>query len=151
PDREPSAQLLVTAAKPGATEKALSPVTSRGGRSRLEWSPDGKWIAFLEGDEKKYGAYGMEHLTLVTSDGSGAPTRVKSTEDLDRGVSAPRFSPDGKSISFLVTDDRSVYPARVNLSGGAVERLMSPPIVVSSWNIGSGNSVVLSGGDSTHT
>jgi dipeptidyl aminopeptidase/acylaminoacyl peptidase len=129
----------------------LTQATSRGGRSRLEWSPDGKWIAFLEGDEKKYGAYGMEHLTVVASDGSAAPTRVKAAEDLDRGVSNPRFSADGKSISFLVTDDRSVYPARVILSGGAVERLMKPSIILSSWTSGGGHSAVLSGGDTKHT
>ncbi|MGH9846190.1 MAG: S9 family peptidase [Blastocatellia bacterium] len=63
PDREPSSQIFIADAKPGATEKALTPATSRGGRSRLEWSPDGKWIAFLESDEKKWGAYNMDHLT----------------------------------------------------------------------------------------
>jgi len=151
PDREPSAQIFVAEAKAAATEKQLTQASSRGGRSRLEWSPDGKWIAFLEGDEKKYGAYGMEHLTLVASDGSVAPTRVKATEDLDRGVTNPRFSADGKSISFMVTDDRSVYPARVNLSGGAVERLMKPPIILSSWSSNGGHSVVLSGSDTKHT
>ena len=77
PDREPSAQLFVVDAKPGSIEKALTPVTSRGGRGKAEWSPDAKWLAFLENDDKKYGAYGMEHLTLVASDGSAAPARVK--------------------------------------------------------------------------
>src|SRR5216110_3368430 len=56
PDREPSSQLFVADAKPGSAEKALSPITSRGGRGRAEWSPDAKWIAFLEGDDKKWGA-----------------------------------------------------------------------------------------------
>lgn len=151
PDREPSAQVFVAEAKPGATEKQLTPATSRGGRSRLEWSPDGKWIAFLEGDEKKYGAYGMSHLTLVAPDGNGAPARVQSVEALDRGVSSPTFSADGKSISFLVTDDRSVYPAKVNLADGKFERLMSPPIVLSSWDSAAGRSIVLSGGDAKYT
>src|SRR5205809_413717 len=85
PDREPSSQLFVADARPGATETALTPITSRGGRSRVEWSPDGKWVVYLEGDEKKFGAYGMEHLTVVATDGKSAPTRVKATEDLDRG------------------------------------------------------------------
>jgi dipeptidyl aminopeptidase/acylaminoacyl peptidase len=154
PDREPSSQLFVLDAKPVATEKALTPPTSRGGRSRLDWSPDGKTIAFLEGDDKKYGAYGMEHLTVVATDGSSAPRRVKAVEDLDRGVSAPRFSADGRSITVLVTDDRSVYPVRVPLAGGAVEKLMTPPIQVSSWTMSSGAgacSAVLSGGDTQHT
>ena len=135
PDREESSQMFVVNAKPGAAEKALTSAASLGTRSRPEWSPDGKTIAFLEGDEKKYGAYGMQHLTLVASDGSGAPARVKPVEDLDRGVSAPRFSADGTSIAFLVTDDRSVYPARVPVAGGTgnVERLMAPPVQISSW------------------
>ncbi|HZM91369.1 MAG TPA: S9 family peptidase [Blastocatellia bacterium] len=151
PDREPSAQMFIADSKSGATEKQLTPATSRGGRSRLEWSPDGKWIAFLEGDEKKFGAYGMSHLTLVPSDGSAAPTRVQSVEALDRGVSSPTFTPDGKWIRFLITDDRSVYPARVNLADGKVERLMSPPIVLSSWDSAAGHSVVLSGGNARYT
>jgi dipeptidyl aminopeptidase/acylaminoacyl peptidase len=151
PDREPSAQMFVADAKPGSTEKQLTPATSRGGRSRIEWSPDGKWIAFLEGDEKKYGAYGMSHLTLVASDGSSAPSRVQAVEALDRGVSSPTFSADGKSIRFLVTDDRSVYPSRVNLADGKVERLMSPPIVLSSLDSAGGHSIALSGGDAKYT
>jgi dipeptidyl aminopeptidase/acylaminoacyl peptidase len=151
PDREPSAQVFIAEAKPGATEKPLTPESSRGGRSRLEWSPDGKWIALLEGDEKKYGAYGMSHLTLVASDGSAPPARVQGTEALDRGVSSPTFSTDGKSIRFLVADDRSVYPAKVNLADGRVERLMSPPIVLSSWDSAAGHSVALSGGDAKYT
>ena len=151
PDREPEAQMFVAEAKPGSAEKPLTQTSSRGGRARPEWSPDGKWIAFLEGDEKKYGAYGMEHLTLVASDGSSAPTRVKATEDLDRGASNPRFSSDGKSINFFVADDRSVYPARVNLAGASVERLMALPIIVSSSTSGGGHSAVLSGSDTKHT
>src|SRR5262249_4032855 len=74
PDREPSSQIFVADAKPGVTEKQLTPPTSRAGRSRVEWSQDGRWITFLEGDDKKYGAYSMEHLAIVASDGSSAPT-----------------------------------------------------------------------------
>ncbi len=155
PDRDPSAQVFVAEAKPGATEKALTQASSRGGRSRPEWSPDGKWIAFLEGDEKKYGAYNMNHLAMVASgdsgDGSGAPRRIESVEALDRGVSGLSFSPDGKFIRFLVTDDRSVYPAQVSLASGKVERLLSPPIVVSSWESAVNRSVVLSGGNMKYT
>ncbi|HET7112595.1 MAG TPA: S9 family peptidase [Pyrinomonadaceae bacterium] len=147
PDRDPAAQLYVVEAKPGSTEKQLTPATTRAGRSRPEWSPDGNWIAILEGDEMKYGAYSMDHLALVAADGSKPPSRFKATEDLDRGVGSPRFSPDGKSIRFLVVDDRSVYPARASLSGGKVERLLSPPVVVSNLNSAGGRTVVMSGGD----
>jgi len=148
PDRDPSAQLYVVDAKAGATEKQLTLPTVRAGRSRPEWSPDGKWLAFFEGDEKKFGAYSMDHLMLVASDGSSPATRFKATEELDRGVSTARFSPDGRSITFLVTDDRSVYPARANVSGGSVEKLMKAPIVLNSWNSVAGHTIALSGDDS---
>lgn len=151
PDRDPAAQLYVVDAKPGSTEKQLTPTSTRAGRSRPEWSPDGKSIAFLEGDEMKYGAYSMDHLTLVATDGSKPPERFKATEELDRGVGAPRFSPDGKWIRFLVVDDRSVYPVRASVSDGKVERLLSPPVVVSSLNSAARRTVLLAGGNAKAT
>jgi dipeptidyl aminopeptidase/acylaminoacyl peptidase len=149
PDRDPAAQLFVADAQPGTTEKQLTQPANRAGRARPEWSPDGKWIVFLEGDEKKFGAYSMEHLLFVPEDGSAAPTRVKAVEDLDRGVSGLRFGVDGKSLNLLVTDDRSVYPASV--SRNTFERLMAPPIVVSSLTNGGGHVALLSGNDTKPT
>jgi dipeptidyl aminopeptidase/acylaminoacyl peptidase len=151
PDRDPSGQLYVADAKPGATEKQLTPSSVRASRSKPEWSPNGKWIAFLDTDERKYGAYSMERLNLVPSDGSAPPSRFKAAEDLDRGVSSARFNADGIYINFLVTDDRSQYPVRAKVSGGPAERLMQPPIVLSSWNAGGNKTVVLSGGDKKAT
>jgi dipeptidyl aminopeptidase/acylaminoacyl peptidase len=147
PDRDPESQLYVADARPNSTEKQLSPLTMPGGRGQPQWSPDGKWIAFEVGEEKKYSAYGMQRLALAPSNGSNPPTLVKAAADFDRGVSAPRFTPDGAAIEFLVTDDRSVYPARVRLSGGSVEKLMQPPIVVASPSVSHGCSVALSSSD----
>ena len=147
PDREHTSQVFVAEARAGATEKALSPQGMPGERGKPEWSADGKWIAFLIGEEIKFEEYAMAHLAVVPSDGSSAPALVKATEALDRGVSAPRFTEDGASITFLVTDDRSVYPARARISGASVERLAASPVVLSSPNGAKGCSVVLSGDD----
>ncbi len=149
PDRDPAAQLFTVDAQAGATEKQLTTPANRASRARPEWSPDGKWIVFLEGDEKKFGAYSIEHLMFVPADGGAAPTRVKAVEDLDRGVSGLRFDNDGQSLDFFVTDDRSVYPARV--SRNTLEKMMAPPVVVSSLTNGGGHSVVLSGNDTKPT
>ena len=148
PDRDPSVQLYVAEAKPGATEKQITPAEMRADRSRPEWSPDSKSIAFMEDEEKKYGAYSMNHLSLIAADGSSAPTRLKAADDLDRGVSSPRFTADGKAIQFLVADDRSVYPVRANLSGGAAQKLLTPPVVIGNWNFNGGRAVVITGGNS---
>ncbi len=149
PDRDPAAQLFVANTAAGATEKQLTTADNRASRARPEWGPDGTRIVFTEGDEKKYGAYNMEHLAFVPADGSAAPSRMKAVEDLDRGVSGLRVSSDGKSVNALVTDDRSVYP--VSITRAAVVRLMNPPVVVSSLNTGGGHTVLLSGDDTKPT
>ena len=143
PDRDPAAQLYVAEAKPGGTEKLLSTPENRANRSRPEWSPDGKSIAFFEGDEKKYGAYSMEHLMFVPADGSAAPTRVKATEDLDRGVGGLRFA--GDSLIATVADDMSVYP--ISIKNKAITRLLDRPVVVSNLSVAGGHAVLLSGND----
>ena len=88
PDRDPSAQLYVAEAKPGVTEKLLTTPDNRASRSRPEWSPDGKWIAFLEGDEKKYGAYSMEHLLV----GAGRWLSAAGARGSERGPRPRRFA-----------------------------------------------------------
>jgi len=147
PDREQAGQIFVTDAKTGSTPKALTTPANLATRTRVEWSPDGSRIAYLETDEQKYGAYSMNHLATVASDGSRPPARVAAAEALDRGVSGIRFTADGQAIELLVTDDRSVYPSRVPLEGGAAQRLMAPPIVLSSWDKEGACSVALAGGD----
>src|SRR5882724_9603799 len=149
PDRDPAAQLFIAHAQPGATEKQLTTPDNRASRARPEWSPEGKWIVFLEGDEKKFGAYSMEHLVFVPADGGAASVRVKPVEDLDRGVSGLRFDSDGKSLMALVADDRSVYP--VSVTRNSVTRLLNPPVVVSSLTNGGGHTVLLSGNDTKPT
>jgi dipeptidyl aminopeptidase/acylaminoacyl peptidase len=147
PDRDPTAQLFVAEAQAGSTEKLLTTPENRANRSRPEWSPDGKWLVFTEGDERKYGAYNMEHLAMVPVDGSAKPTRVKAVEDLDRGVGGLRFV--GDSLIASVTDDMSVYP--IAIKNNAVTRLLDRPVVVSSLSMAGGHTVLLSGNDNKPT
>jgi dipeptidyl aminopeptidase/acylaminoacyl peptidase len=149
PDRDPAAQLFIADAQPGATEKQLTTPANRANRARPEWSTDGKWLYFLEGDEKKYGAYSMEHLMLVPLDGSAPPTRVKPVEDLDRGVSGLRFDKDVGALVALVADDRSVYP--IIVTPDRIMRLLDPPVVVSNVMTSRGHTVLLSGNDTKPT
>ena len=147
PDRDPAAQLFVAAAQPGATEKVLTTPDNRASRARPEWSLDGKWIAFLEGDEKKYGAYGMEHLLIVAADGATPPQRVASSEALDRSVSQPRWGEDGKNIYAIVTDDRSAYGARIPVGAGSAVPITDKPIVLGQRHSAGPCAVVISGDD----
>lgn len=128
PDRDPIPQVFVADAQPGSVEKQITHYAERGTRGKLAWSQDGKWIAFLLGDEKKWDAYGMEHLAVVASDGSAEPTIL--TEKLDRSVSAPYFSEDGKSVVAFEEDDRNEYPISVDIANQEVRKLVEQPVVL---------------------
>jgi dipeptidyl aminopeptidase/acylaminoacyl peptidase len=107
-----------------------SPVSDEG---PLSWSPDGRQIAYLVGDELKYSAYSQNRLAVISA--AGGQPRVL-TASLDRPVRQPQWSKDGSSITFVVVDDRSQYPARVPASGGKVERLVTAKSVVTSPSAG---------------
>lgn len=150
PDRDPAAQLYVADATPGAAEKLLTTADNRGNRTRPEWSPDGKWLAYLEGDEKKFGAYGQEHLAIVASDGSAAAARVAASEALDRSVSAPRWSDDSKAIFVTVTDDTYVYGMRVPIAGGSATMVTDKAIVLGQRHSAGQCAVAISGDDNRY-
>ncbi|HJZ81438.1 MAG TPA: S9 family peptidase [Pyrinomonadaceae bacterium] len=147
PDRDPAAQLYVAEAQAGATEKLLTTPDNRASRTRPEWSPDGKWIAYLEGDEKKFGAYGQEHLAMVASDGSAPAARVAASEALDRSVSNPRWSNDSKAIFSTVTDDTYVYGMRLPIAGGSATPVTDRAIILGQRHSAGKCAVAISGDD----
>ena len=149
PDRDPVPQVFVADARPGVVEKQVTNFGTRGTRGRLAWSPDGKFIAFLLGDQKKWDAYGMSHLAIVPADGSAAPTIL--TEKLDRSVASPYFSADGRSIVVAEEDDRSEYPISVNIADQNVQKLLQPPIVIGAMSHSNGCLVALAGEDDKAT
>ncbi len=133
-DRHDNTDVFVIDAKVGAQPRQLTTsLASEGGR-RLAWSPDGKQIAYLTGEEAKYFAYNQAKLTVIPAAG-GQPRRL--AESLDRPIDGPVWSADGAAITFLVDDDRSEYPARIPVAGGRVERLVTGPRVVTNLSQGS--------------
>ena len=143
PDRSEDTNIYVVDTKPGAEPRQLT--TFPGPDSgRPAWSPDGQWIAYLQGDEPRLSAYQLEKLALVPAAGGAA--RVL-TQALDRPVFGPLvWAPDGKALTFLVADDRAAYVGRTTVAGGAVERLTTGRRTVSAMSPGTdGALAVLSG------
>jgi dipeptidyl aminopeptidase/acylaminoacyl peptidase len=149
PDREPSPQLFVADANPGATEKQVTDFKTRGAQGRPDWSPDGQTLAFLVTDEKKWSAYNMDRLAIVPADESAAPTVI--TDKFDRAVSSPYFLPDGKGIMVQVTDDRSEYPMVVNVADHSTQKMLQPPVAISSITHRGGCVAMLSSQDDKPT
>jgi dipeptidyl aminopeptidase/acylaminoacyl peptidase len=145
PDRVQNPDIYVIDAKAGASPVQITTFDGVDG-GRPAWSPDGKWIAYLQGDETRYGAYNLNKLAVVAS-GGGTP-RILTTA-LDRAVSNPTFSKDGGSIIVSVEDDRVEYLARVPVAGGTLEPITSGRQVVNDYSIGAtGEIAVLKSTDS---
>lgn len=124
PDRSINTDVFVVNAQPSSTPRQLThyPGIDEG---RLAWSPDSKMIAFLRGAQLKLWQYSLDTLGVVPADGSARPRMV--TTKLDRSVSNPIWSADGKSIQVLVEDDRNQYPAIVDVATGDVHREVAAP------------------------
>jgi dipeptidyl aminopeptidase/acylaminoacyl peptidase len=141
-DRYNTTNIFVVEARAGAAPRQVTQYDGVRGstRGRAEWSPDGTKLVYLQGTSAKQSAYNMTRLAVVPVAG-GTPKIL--ADGLDRGVSGPRFSPDGSSILFLVADDRSEYPARVPVAGGDVQRLIKGPMMVSAMDQGKDGKVAV--------
>ena len=148
PDRSNNTDVFVIEAKAGASARALTtyPGDDNETSSPLAWSPDGTLVAYLQGPEPKDYAYGQDRLMVVPA--AGGATRPLAAS-LDRPVARPVFTKDGSAIVFRVVDDRSEHLARVSVTGGPVERLVTGPRVISAFSTGGpdGRMAVLAASD----
>ena len=131
-DKAPNTDVFVIDARAGAQPVRLTTTTAHEG-GRPAWSPDGRTVAYLLGDEVKYSAYDQDRLAIIPAAG-GQPRTL--TDGLDRPVSSPTWSADGKSILFGIVDDRSQHVGSVAATGGSVQRLITGKRVVSNFTPG---------------
>jgi dipeptidyl aminopeptidase/acylaminoacyl peptidase len=131
-DKMPNNDLFVIEAKPGAQPRRLTTTTAEES-GRPAWSPDGRQIAYLLGDEVKYSAYDQSRLAVISA--AGGEPRVL-TAALDRPVSSAFWSPDGANLFFTITDDRAVQVGKVASAGGNVQRVTEGRRVVSNLSPG---------------
>ena len=145
PDQTGTSDIFIVESRAGAQARKLLTINSAGGQ-RLVWSPDGKQLAFLQGIEPKYSAYGMGVVAMVPVAGG---TPVVLTAKLDRGVSGAEFTPDGAALTVLVEDDRRSYVGKVPAAGGNVERLGKSDVVLSDVESSGGHMAALGATDTS--
>jgi len=125
-DPDGTMDLEIIEARPGAVAQRLAHLYIPN-EQHLAWSPDSKLVAYQQGQEPKYNNYMLDQLVVVPAVG-GTPRVL--TAQLDRAVAAYAFSADGAAITLVLEDDRSAYPARLDLAKGSLEKLVASPISV---------------------
>jgi dipeptidyl aminopeptidase/acylaminoacyl peptidase len=139
PDGNENSDVFLIEARAGALPRRLT--RSPGTDSAPAFSPDGQSIAFVAGPEPKDLWYGTLNLGLVAV--TGGPETIL-TRELDRVVSLPRFSGDGRSIYFVVEEGGNSHLARMPAKGGSIERIVDGELDVQAFDVGkSGETVVL--------
>lgn len=119
PDKNQNTDLYVIETKPGAEMKKRT--TWRGGDDSPVWSPDGKFIAYLQtSSDEPFTMYGQPYLAVIPVDG-GVPRLL--SKPIDRPFSNPRWSSDGKTIYGILRDDRQALVASFDAADGKLTRV----------------------------
>ena len=143
-DADGRSDIAVLDAKPGANPRVLAHPYAPN-TQKLAWSPDGTWIAYLQGLQPKFNAYMQDHLVLAPAAG-GASREL--TGKLDRAVNSYVFI-DRRTIAVTVEDDRTDYPARIDVDSGTIVRELptAGPSVAGSLSFHAGHTALLNAND----
>jgi dipeptidyl aminopeptidase/acylaminoacyl peptidase/tetratricopeptide (TPR) repeat protein len=137
PDRSLDSDVFVVRSRPGEVPRAVTgaPADDRS----PAWSPDGRWIAYVQGGDPGDLWYGASHVALVSVDG-GAPRPL--TQALDRNARDPQFAPDGRSVLLRLEDGGNEHLVRVSVDGGPVERVVGGERDVSEFDVAKTGAIV---------
>jgi dipeptidyl aminopeptidase/acylaminoacyl peptidase len=121
PERNDNTDIFTIEAKANGQIHQLT--TWKGHDINPKWSPDGKYIAYLRStSDVDYIMYDQDILCVMDADGKNSRTL---TQQLDRPVTTPTWNKDGKSIAFLVCDDRRKYLASYDISSKNISTINS--------------------------
>ena len=137
PDKNENSDIYVIDIRAGAIDSktlpALRQLTDwKGSDNAPRWSPDGKWIAYTRSvSEEAYHMYDEPVLCVLPAAG-GTPRLL--SRSLDRPVTNPQWSKDGKTITALVIDDRQQYVASFSAADGQLTKIADGQRSFSSLN-----------------
>jgi dipeptidyl aminopeptidase/acylaminoacyl peptidase len=139
PDPDGMEAIEVIEARAGATPRNVTRIYAPNGQ-QLEWTPDSKQIALLQGLPPKFNSYISDRLALVPV-GGGALRPL--SDKLDRAVVGYKLAPGGTAFDAMIEDDRQIYPLRLPIDGPAPEKLLTDTGVVTELANGGNHTAVL--------
>jgi dipeptidyl aminopeptidase/acylaminoacyl peptidase len=118
PDANSNTDLwLVASDGPEPQPKLIQVTTGEGTDQAPVWHPQGGRLAFITTLRPDIPYYAQTEVAMVEV-GDAEPTIL--TDELDRMVDNPRFSPDGDTVYFTVEDRGAVVLDAVSVDGGAI-------------------------------
>ena len=143
PDRSGAQELYVIDARAEAMPRRLAGLAAPN-RQQLLWTAGGRSIVLTVGQEPRLSAYAQDLLAVVSlADGS---LKVL-TARFDRAASHPVAGTEAGVVAALFEDDRSQYPALVNLASGAVSPVLPGRRMVTDQCAAAGHTFVVAATD----
>ncbi|HKK46789.1 MAG TPA: S9 family peptidase [Balneolaceae bacterium] len=134
PDRNSNTDIWVVNAN--NTDKGTHPTqvtTNDGPDHSPAWSPDGNTITYVTSRQPELLWYDVSELAKAPATG-GSSTIL--TPKLDRNVSSPHFSNDGKYIYFGLEDSGEQQVAKIDADGHNLDRVISGDLSAWSYDLG---------------
>ncbi len=98
------------------------------------WSPDGKSVAYITIPYNGlFSGFNTSHIAIVPAKGG---ILKALTLNLDRNVSSLQFTPDGKTITFLLEDSGENNLASININSNKLQRLIKGRNIAGQFHIG---------------
>lgn len=97
------------------------------------WSPDGKTITYITNINSEAVPFATDHLAVIAASGGKA---IILSEKIDRNISNPKFSKDGKTILFVLEDSGESQLSTISPKGNAFKRLLKDGITLKDYAVG---------------
>lgn len=133
PDGNSNSDIWIVSADNTDKGKTLLQVTKNENADQSPaWSPDGNSITYTTITDKEAIWYATQKLAIIPATG-GQPRLL--VEDLDRNISIPKFSRDGKTIYFILEEKGTRIIASVSPSGKNFKRVVQGNFSIRDYSI----------------